>query len=260
MFLGTSYPQQPSSYLVGHWHVQLLTAFSGYDCAPSATTTQILAITIDEDGQSSFLPAFEIRWEKKDLSILETHPQTPEVDVTAQTKHKSSTESSPEPTKTPPPGDNSESSQSQDIPGGSGEEKADTGISRGVVVGIAAGVALISIFICAAAFFWYRKRHLKRTPTASNHTPNGEKTGGGETDVSKAQELEANSRAQELEAISRAQELEAIRGAQQRPATVIFAELEDTSQPQRSARQGAERGMLTASSRRSKAQGHEWPL
>lgn len=238
----------------------LLTAVSGYDCAPSATTTQILAISVDEDGQSSFLPAFEIRWEKKDLSILETHPQTPEVDVTAQTDHKSSTENSREPTKTPPPADEGESSKSQDVPVGSGEDEVDTRISRSPVVGIAAGVAVISILICAAAFFWYRKRHLKGTPTVSNYISDSEKTGGGETTVSKAQELEAINRAQELEAISKAQELEAIRSAQQRPATVVFAELEDTSQPQRLARQGAERGTMMAGSRRSRAQQHEWPL
>ncbi|MBE3042099.1 hypothetical protein IMZ48_05865, partial [Candidatus Bathyarchaeota archaeon] len=53
--------------------------------------------------------------------------------------------------------------------GGNGE------ISRGAVAGIAVGVTLFAVLLCAGAFIWYRKRHLKPSPPMAEDALNGEK-------------------------------------------------------------------------------------
>ena len=76
-----------------------------------------------------------------------------------------------------------EKSQDDDTGDGGG------GISRGAVAGIVVGVGVFIILICAAAFFWYRKRHMKSQKQTPEDSFDSEKSGG-------IQEMEVPSRFQ----------------------------------------------------------------
>ena len=79
--------------------------------------------------------------------------------------------------------DDQEKSQDDDTRDGGG------GISRGAVAGIVVGVGVFIILICAAAFFWYRKRHIKSRKQTPEDSFDSEKSGG-------MQEMEVPSRFQ----------------------------------------------------------------
>ena len=68
--------------------------------------------------------------------------------------------------------DDQEKSQDDDTRDGGG------GISRGAVAGIVVGVGVFIMLICAAAFFWYRKRHMKSQKQTPEDAFDSEKSGG----------------------------------------------------------------------------------
>lgn len=82
--------------------------------------------------------------------------------------------STPEPTSTPDDefadGVDEVEDTDEDDTGGGG------GVPTGAVAGIAVGVALLVAILCAAAFIWYRKRHVGPAKAAADGAPDGEKT------------------------------------------------------------------------------------
>lgn len=114
------------------------------------------AFTVD-GGKTTSVPAFQIRWEEGDLSLLETNPLTPAAAETDNSKDTPSDEK---------PGSESESPTES----GTGDKIRDKGrdgneggggLPTGAVVGIAVGVTLLVAIVLFAGFLCYRKRHLK---------------------------------------------------------------------------------------------------
>lgn len=139
---------------------------SGWKCGDD----QRFATNPEDDTQTD-VPAFEIRWEEDDLSLLETHPQTPEAITTSEPTGDGSTDSNLGPTET--------SGSAVGDRGQQNDDAAIGGISRCTVVGIAVGVPLAVILLCAVAFYWYRRRYLKPPPPPPKYDVDNEKTGGG---------------------------------------------------------------------------------
>lgn len=134
----------------------MLTGGSGWDCS----TEDFFAVTVDESGAKTSVPALEIRWREEDLTLLETHPLTPGLVVTEGAESGSRATSASAPTDGP------------DDNGG--------GISTGAVAGIAVGAtALVAILVGVAFFVWYRKRKQRAAAAGVAAAPPAPATSSG---------------------------------------------------------------------------------
>lgn len=126
---------------------------SGWNCS----SFQMHAFTVD-GGKTTSAPAFQIRWEEDDLSLLETNPLTPAAVETGDPKNIPG-DDRPRSTSAPP--------SDGDVGEGGGRDTSiddndgGGGLPTGAVVGIAVGVALLVAIVLIAGFLWYRKRYLK---------------------------------------------------------------------------------------------------
>lgn len=112
-----------------------------------------------DDGETTSVPAFQIRWEEEDLSLLETHPLTPGAAATGDTVGGS---------------DNPKPAVSG---GSSGGDEGGGGLPTGAVVGIAVGVALLVAIVLISGFLWYRKKYLKSAKCPGQGLGENEKPG-----------------------------------------------------------------------------------
>lgn len=116
-----------------------------------------------DDGETTSVPAFQIRWEEDDLSLLETHPLTPEAAATGDGDVGIDTTD-----------DNPRGRQggSNDDPGSD-----DSGLATGAIAGIVVGVALFVALVLISGFIWYRKRYLKSVQAPGQGVEGDEKPG-----------------------------------------------------------------------------------
>ena len=126
-------------------------------------------------GKTTSAPAFQIRWEEDDLSILETNPLTPAAAETGDSRNTPSGKSSG--SKSASPTDSGSSDGSGD---GGDDNTGGGGLPTGAIVGIAVGVALLVAIVLIAGFLWYRKRYLKAGQTGGGQsTTDSEKPNAG---------------------------------------------------------------------------------
>lgn len=114
------------------------------------------AFTVD-GGKTISAPAFQIRWEEDDLSLLETNPLTPAAAETGDSKNTQRGERSGPVSAYPTESDTGDGTEHE----GGDNNDGGGGLPTGAVIGIAVGVALLVAIVLIAGFLWYRKRHLK---------------------------------------------------------------------------------------------------
>lgn len=125
-----------------------------------------------DDGETISVPAFQIRWEEDDLSVLETHPLTPEAVATGDR------------------GSDDRDGDSKVGPDESGGgEPDDSGLPTGAIAGIVVGVALFVAVVLISGFIWYRKRYLKGVNGPGQGADGGEKPGAAATQLNNAEGL-----------------------------------------------------------------------
>ena len=113
------------------------------------------------DGETTSVPAFQIRWEEDDLDILETHPL-------AAVETGSSDGDSGGDSGGGSSGDGGSGSDNtgQEDGGDTGGDSGGSGISTGAIAGIVVGVALLVAIVLISGFLWYRKKYLKAAKSA----------------------------------------------------------------------------------------------
>lgn len=132
------------------------------------------AFTVD-GGKTTSVPAFQIRWEEDDLSLLETNPLTPAAAATGGSENTPGGERSRP--KSASPTDRGTGNGGGDS--SSGDDNGEGKLPTGAVVGIAVGVALLVAIVLIAGFIWYRKRYMKAEKSGGQDPMENEKTNGG---------------------------------------------------------------------------------
>ena len=123
-----------------------------------------------DDGETTSVPAFQIRWEEDDLSLLETHPLTPEAAATGDVDSDTTDDG---PLRRP-------SGRLDD------EDTVNSGLPTGAIAGIVVGVTFFVDIVLISGFIWYRKRYLKGAK-ASAQGVEGDREGDGKPETTASQ-------------------------------------------------------------------------